>query len=578
MGRWLSFCSSEELDHQQRNTPPFGSGALRRCQGRFSTALFLVAVIALLLSAALIGHFTAGPSTSFLLAGGGGGANPVGADLGEAHLQDAFRSEIQRAPTALLPDNSPRYPAVVTTIPVGSGPLGVAYDAATGQVFVANGGSSNVSVISDVTDTVVATIPVGFEPQAVAYDAETGQVFVTTIGYSNVSVISDRTDRVVATVQVGSYPDGAAYDAARDEVFVTNTASTYVSVISGATDKVVAKVPVGDFGPMGVTYDSAKAEVFVTNVEADNVSVINDTTDKVVANVPVGALPYGAAYDVASDQVFVTNYGCDPCSDNVSVISGTTDKVVATVKVGYGPNGVAYDPATSQMFVTNTGSTEPKYSQDDVSVISDTNDAVVATVPVGSEPSGVAYDAAKGEAFVTNTGSNNVSVISDGSVPPAYPVRFTTSPTTCGSITFNGTTYTNGQSVLAVAGSYVVSATACAGYTLQNLSGTGSVSVGSGKATANGTGGITATFSSNPSSSAAGFLGLPGNDGYYVLGGVAAVVVAAIVALVLVRRTRTKPTASSGPATERPCPACGATNLRDSAFCESCGKPLPSLP
>jgi DNA-binding beta-propeller fold protein YncE len=39
--------------------------------------------------------------------------------------------------------------AVVATITVGSGPLGVAYDGGKGEIFVANSGSNTVSVISD---------------------------------------------------------------------------------------------------------------------------------------------------------------------------------------------------------------------------------------------------------------------------------------------------------------------------------------------------------------------------------------------------------------------------------------------
>ena len=582
MAPGLSFCSSEEVDHRQRTTPPFNSGALRCRRGFFSTSLLIVAVIGLLLLAALAGDFAAGPSASSLLAGGGGGTNPFGAHLREAHLQDALLSETQRAPTVLLTDNNPRWPAVVATVPVGSDPLYAAYNAATGQVFVTNLGSSNVSVINDTTDKVVASVPVGSEPWAVTDDAAKGEVFVTNIESCKVSVISDTTDTVVATVSIGSYcnPYGITYNAATGQLFVANEATGNVDVISDATDTMVATVPDGGDGYdlWGAAYNAATGQVFVAITDRDNVSVISDTTDKVVATVPVGSGPEEVAYDAATGQVFVTNL----YSDSVSVISDTTDTVIATVPVGTEPWGVAYDAAKGEVFVSNCGlGITNQFGQicggvtpGNVSVINDTTDKVVAWVPVGSSAFGATYDAGKGEVFVTNYDSDDVSVIS---FTPDV-VTFTTNPASCGSITFNGTVYTNGQSAGVPEGIYTVSAAACTGYTLQNLSGTGSVSVGSGKATVDGVGRIAATFSPNPSSSTAGFLGLPGNDGYYVLGGVAAVVVAAIVALVLVRRTRTKPTASSGPATERPCPACGATNLLDSTFCESCGKPLPSLP
>jgi hypothetical protein len=78
--------------------------------------------------------------------------------------------------------------------------------------------------------------------------------------------------------------------------------------------------------------------------------------------------------------------------------------------------------------------------------------------------------------------------------PAEYEVTFTTDPTTCGSITFNGTTYTHGESVQVGAGAYSVSATTCSGYSLESLTGSGDVSVSSGTATVSGAGGVTATF------------------------------------------------------------------------------------
>ena len=52
----------------------------------------------------------------------------------------------------------------VAYIPVGKGPLGIAYDSGNGMVYVSNSGSNSVSVINTSTNTVVATIPVGLRP------------------------------------------------------------------------------------------------------------------------------------------------------------------------------------------------------------------------------------------------------------------------------------------------------------------------------------------------------------------------------------------------------------------------------
>ena len=51
------------------------------------------------------------------------------------------------------------------------GYYGVAYDSLMGEVFIANGDTDSVTVISDSTNKVVATVPVGKVPYGTAYDS-----------------------------------------------------------------------------------------------------------------------------------------------------------------------------------------------------------------------------------------------------------------------------------------------------------------------------------------------------------------------------------------------------------------------
>jgi YVTN family beta-propeller protein len=124
---------------------------------------------------------------------------------------------------------------VIATIPVGIGPLGVAYDSVKGEIFVTNQGSNTVSVISDRNNTVVKNVSVGSYPFGVAYDSVKGEIFVTNEGSNTVSIISDSTNAVVATVSVESTPLGVAYDAGKGEIFVANYGSNTVSVISDSS-------------------------------------------------------------------------------------------------------------------------------------------------------------------------------------------------------------------------------------------------------------------------------------------------------------------------------------------------------
>ena len=70
--------------------------------------------------------------------------------------------------------------SVISTIPVGNNPVGVAYDSGDGRVYVTNYDSpGTVSVIDTKTNTVEpTTIGVKTFPYGVAYDPDDGRVYV----------------------------------------------------------------------------------------------------------------------------------------------------------------------------------------------------------------------------------------------------------------------------------------------------------------------------------------------------------------------------------------------------------------
>jgi len=148
--------------------------------------------------------------------------------------------------------------AVATiSLSYSGGCYGLAYDSRLGEVFVSNGDTDSVYVISDSSNSVVATVPVGKVPYGVAYDSGIGEIFVANHGADSVSVISDTNNTVVANVKVGSAPSAIAYDSGKGEVFVANYNSSSVSVIADNNNTVVAIITVGT-QPCALAYDSQK--------------------------------------------------------------------------------------------------------------------------------------------------------------------------------------------------------------------------------------------------------------------------------------------------------------------------------
>ncbi len=266
-----------------------------------------------------------------------------------------------------LPNNT-----VTATIPVGSGPFGVAVNTPTEEVYVANWDSNDVSVIDTTTNTVKTTIPVGKEPKGIAVTPYGSKVYVANTGSNTVSVINTATKSVVANVPVGSYPLGVAVSPNGNKVYVTNYGGRTVSVIDTATNTVTKNVSVGTI-PAGVIVSSAGTKAYVANHGTNTVSVINTATDTVIATVPVGSGPFGITANLAGSKIYVTN----SVSNNVSVINAANNTVISTIPVGNIPSGITVYSNKNKVYVANHGSNT-------VSAINTITNNITSTIPVGS--------------------------------------------------------------------------------------------------------------------------------------------------------------------------------------------------
>ena len=80
---------------------------------------------------------------------------------------------------------------MTTTIPVGVGPEGVAFNPVTSLVYVVNSFDKTVLLINAKTSTVTATVAVGHDPTEVAVNSLTATAFVTNTDDNTVSVITN---------------------------------------------------------------------------------------------------------------------------------------------------------------------------------------------------------------------------------------------------------------------------------------------------------------------------------------------------------------------------------------------------
>lgn len=272
--------------------------------------------------------------------------------------------------------------AVVATIPVGTGPYGVAVSSDGSRVYVTNYVGNSVSVIDSGSNTVIATVPIATRPYGLAVSPNGRWVYVAAYYSNNVSVIDTATNAVVAVVPVGQRPHGIAVNRDNTRVYVANYATNNVSVIDVASNTVLATIalPAGS-NPMGLTIRPDGSRLYVTGYGNNTLYEIDAASNTVVANVPTGNHPWGVAVSPDQRTIYVANYnGSASVATSVSVIDAATYAVTSVpLPLGAAPIGVTVNPNGWPVYVAS-------YSDGKVYAIDTYTNTVIDTIGVGLRP------------------------------------------------------------------------------------------------------------------------------------------------------------------------------------------------
>jgi DNA-binding beta-propeller fold protein YncE len=216
----------------------------------------------------------------------------------------------------------------------------------THEVIVTNGNANNAVILDGRTGQVRATIPTGKKPDAVAYDPATGTLWVMTPGDGAITVVDPSSAKAVATVTVGGSLELGAPDG-HGRLYVNAEDKNDVAVIDTRAHKVIAREPLpGCDGPTGIVYDPATKET--VSACANGVAIVLSDKGKPVASLEIGKRPDGAAFD-ARRHVAIIPSGAE---GNVSIIElSPTPRVVATVPTAKSARTIALDPSTGRAYL-----------------------------------------------------------------------------------------------------------------------------------------------------------------------------------------------------------------------------------
>ncbi|MCI4369207.1 MAG: YncE family protein, partial [Thermoplasmata archaeon] len=345
---------------------------------------------------------------------------------------------------------------VATIVRLAYYPFGAAYDPANGELLftdqshlsnhLANG---DLLAINGSTGLVVGTVGVGSEPTAITYDPANRDVYVADFGGGNVTVLNGTTLNSVASISIGTTlyptnPNSIAYDAANQLLYVSSAQTTTVSVVNGSTQSVVGSIPLrtqryGLVSATGVAYDGTNQRIYAVVSSGRGVLIINTSKGAVVNHLAIDAAP-SMAFDPASGHLFVVSGG-------VLDILARNNSVVGTVQFPVGDysastESVAFDPMDGLVYVV---------CENGMAVVDPTNDSLVGFInlagttgtPWYEQAESVALDPANGELFAPIPAYGTIAVVSPSAATVAYPVTFTETGLASGknwSVTLGGVT------------------------------------------------------------------------------------------------------------------------------------------
>ncbi|HVL89193.1 MAG TPA: hypothetical protein VM841_03050 [Actinomycetota bacterium] len=132
--------------------------------------------------------------------------------------------------------------AAVRSIATGAMPRSVAYNPVSNRLWVANWGSGTVSFVDPVTGTVLGTMPSGTRPSHVAFDAGLGRTYVAVAGSDEVQLLHER----AATISIATPGEGQIVGPAKRTIAGSAPPGAPVTIFEGA-----APAGSGFAGPTG---------------------------------------------------------------------------------------------------------------------------------------------------------------------------------------------------------------------------------------------------------------------------------------------------------------------------------------
>ena len=367
-------CDSVITTHLSVSNLPLAPSAIsnqQHCPGDVTTAVSFSG------SGANVIYSWTGSSTSTGLAGSGTGPVPAFTTINNGSLvvNDTITVSAAQHGFVYVPESSGNLVKVIdgsadtliTTVPTGAGPLGVAISLDGSRVYVGNANDSTITVINGIYNTVTDTIHAVDRVFGLCMSPDGSKLYASCYGSDSVCVINTATNTVTGIIPGMNGPTGVCISPDGSKLYVCNSGTNTVSVISTSTNSVTATVPVGAY-PYGIAISPDGSTVYVANLDDTSLSVISTASNNVTADINVGPSPRCVSAGPDGSRVYVSN----AIAHAVYVINTSNNTITDTINA-YHVTGVSVSPDGGLLYVV---------CSDTTSVINTATNTVLTTIPL----------------------------------------------------------------------------------------------------------------------------------------------------------------------------------------------------
>lgn len=223
-------------------------------------------------------------------------------------------------------------------------------DPATGRLFIAHLGDSEIVVFDTKAKAVVATIKDVGEVHGTLAIPELGRIYASATKTNEVVAIDTKSLKVVARIAGGVYPDGMAYAPDVHKLYVSDEHGKTETVIDVRTNRRVATIPLG--GEVGNTqYDPGTKHIFVNVQGTRELVEIDPNSDKVLRRTVLERADdnHGLLIAPSLHLAFIACEG----NDRLLVMDLTTRKILREFTLGHGPDVLAYDAGLALLYIAS---------------------------------------------------------------------------------------------------------------------------------------------------------------------------------------------------------------------------------